>query len=160
MRRFTVDHRDRTIITAWHLPAAINRARRLLPAQPPVDPKKMWMLITETRDEDNEKVLRFAAEPLLPGRAEETMVKGIRMDNTTVITGIIDYHAPPGAPAVLYQTVHTKPSWQRRGIATEMLLRLQARLDTYGRPALEAVRTPAGEALAQHLAQHGWDTIK
>lgn len=160
MKHFALDHHTRTITITRPLPTLVNRARRLLPAKPPADAMDLWVLITMIYSPTGDKVRRFEAEPLFPGPVEETEVEGMTLPSITKISGKINHHTSPKEPAVIYQTVETKPSWQRNNIATEMLHRLHDRLGIYGTPALEAADSPAGKALAHRMAETGWTTIR
>lgn len=155
MKPLRTDSHHRSITTTGPLPKVITRARRWVPATPPVDPMGMWVLITETRDFEG-KVRRFEAEPLFPGPVEQAHLNDMELRWTTKVTGKIGHHPATGDQVVIYQVIETKPSWQRHGVATELLLRLQDRLNIYGRPVLEAADSPGGKALARSLE---WETI-
>lgn len=155
MPRTTIDHHTRTI-TTQPLPQTIHRARRRIPASPPIAPMDMWVLITETHRYDG-SLDRFRAEPLFPGPVERTETAGLPQLSSTHAAGRLGHHPQTSEPAVIYQGVETKPSWQRHGVATELLLRLQGRFGIYGSPILEAP-TPEGRLLARSMADSGWTT--
>lgn len=155
MKHLSIDSHHRSIVSTRPLLEVITRARRWVPAKPPADAMGMWVLITETRDFEG-SLRRFEAEPLFPGPVEQARVDDMELPSLTKVTGKIGHHPDTGDQVVIYQVVETKPSWQRHGVATEMLLRLQDRHNIYGRPALEAADSPGGRALARRLE---WDTI-
>lgn len=156
MPRTRIDHHTRTITTR-PLPQPLYRARRRFRASPPVAPMDMWVLITEAYRYDG-SLDRFRAEPLFPGPAERTEVAGMPQVSCTHVAGRLGRHPETSAPAIIYQAVETKPSWQRHGVATELLLRLQDRFGIYGPPILEAPTEPDGQILARSLADSGWTT--
>lgn len=156
MLRTRIDHHTRTITTR-PLPQTLDRARRCFRASPPAVPMDMWVLITETYHDDG-SLNWFRAEPLFPGPAESSEVAGVSVPIYTYVAGELGRRPKASGPAVIYRRVETKPSWQRHGVATELLLRLQDRFGVYGPPVLEAPTEPDGQILARSLASSGWTT--
>lgn len=157
MNPMKIHRRSRIIEATRQPPRILELLRRLRPKTPPDDPAAIWLLLIRPASRRSPHGgPHFTVEPLWLGPREAEPGRFGDPDSRTSI-GVLSM---PTFPEIIYQTLHVKLSWQRRGIITATLLRLQDHLRDEGAPFIEGSFTHAGWGIATHMRdRHGWGIL-